>query len=327
MIIAWTRLFHAYFYHKIGDKYYYKQEKSNRYKIADGERKAWDLKTCINKYGKLEEPVKANLLFFMKLRNKIEHRNINKEDIGFDIFGECQSLLYNYEKILVKLFGERYAINENLAFSLQFSTMRTEEQKNANKKLLARGVVEINKFIKKFRSGLSKDTFNSQDFSVKLIQIPKIINDPRKKVPAIEFVNWSHLSDEDKDNYERIVALIKNRTVKVEVKNPGKLRAGKVLEYVLKNSNIKEFTHYDHQCVYYIFSIRPTSKDNKDAFDTNTKYCHYDEPHGDYLYKKEWPALLTKLINEKKIKRNFWKQKYKKMQKVNIKDYEQYEIS
>ena len=36
MIIAWTRLFHAYFNNTIGDKFYYK--KGSRYKIVDGER-------------------------------------------------------------------------------------------------------------------------------------------------------------------------------------------------------------------------------------------------------------------------------------------------
>jgi hypothetical protein len=322
MIIAWTRLFLAYFYYTIGNKYYYKQKKRNRYVIVDGERKAWDLKTCIDKYGKLDNPTKENLLFFIKLRNKIEHRNVSQEDIKFDIFGECQSLLYNYERLLVELFGEQYTLNENLAFSLQFSTFRTEEQKNANKKLLTREVVEINRFIEKFRSGLSPDVFNSQNFSVKLIQIPKIINDPRKKVPAIEFVNWSHLSEEDKGNYEKLTALIKNKTVKVEVINPGKLRAGVVVNKVLENCNLNNFTHYDHKCLYFIFSIRPIKKENKEPSDTNTKYCHYDEAHNDYLYKKEWIELLVKLINEKRIKRRTWKQKFEAMQKLDVKDYE-----
>ncbi len=77
MIIAWTRLFHAYFNANIRDKYYYKEKKSNRYEKVDGERKAWDLATCIVKYGNLSEPVKKNLEFFIKLRNKIEHRHSN----------------------------------------------------------------------------------------------------------------------------------------------------------------------------------------------------------------------------------------------------------
>ena len=216
MVIAWTRLFHAYFYHAKGNIFYYKQKNSTRYEKVDGERKAWELKTCINKYGSLIEPIKANLIFFIKLRNKIEHRDFSKEDIGLEIFGECQSLLYTYEKTLVGFFGEEYFLNESLAFSLQFSRTRTTEQNIASKKMLSRDIKEIKNFIEKYRSELSEDVFNSQEYSVKLIQIPKILNNPRKNVPAIEFVNWTNLSEKDKENYEKVTALIKNKTVKIE---------------------------------------------------------------------------------------------------------------
>ncbi|MCD2436503.1 DUF3644 domain-containing protein [Acidaminococcus sp. NSJ-142] len=43
MIIAWTKLFHAYFQATMGEKYFYK-ERNGRYKIIDGEKRAWELK-------------------------------------------------------------------------------------------------------------------------------------------------------------------------------------------------------------------------------------------------------------------------------------------
>ena len=101
MIIAWTRLFHAYFNHRFGPKYFYKKKGSNRYEVIDGEKKAWELKTCISKYGKLSEAVKANLKLFIKLRNKIEHRHIEKTELDVLLFGECQALLYNYDTLLI----------------------------------------------------------------------------------------------------------------------------------------------------------------------------------------------------------------------------------
>ena len=94
MIISWTRLFHAHFNHTIGNKYYYKK-KSGRYEIIDGEKKTWELSTCIRKYGNLSEPVRKNLEFFIKLRNKVEHRHIDTREVDAIIFGECQALLYN----------------------------------------------------------------------------------------------------------------------------------------------------------------------------------------------------------------------------------------
>ena len=320
MIIAWTRLFHAYFYHTKGDVFYYKKENSNRYKRIDGEKKTWGLKDCMVEYKRLgerlDESVVANLIFFIKLRNKIEHRHISKEDIGLEIFGECQSLLYNYEKILVRFFGEKYSLNENLAFSLQFSVMRTMEQDMASKKMLSRDIKEIRKFIEKYRSELTEGVFNSQEYSIKLIQIPKILNNPKKNAPAIEFVNWSNLSEEDKRNYEKIITLIKNKIVKTEVINPGKLKAGLVVDKIKEKTFIKNFNHYDHKCIYYLFSIRPISEEKLDVFETNTKYCHYDELHKDYVYQKAWAEFLIKIINENKITRKKWVDNFKKKEKI-----------
>ena len=81
MIMAWTKLLHAYFQDKIGERYFFKK-KNGRYETIDGERKAWDLSKSIKEYGELTEPVKSNLDFFIKLRNKIEHRIVDKEQIG-----------------------------------------------------------------------------------------------------------------------------------------------------------------------------------------------------------------------------------------------------
>ncbi len=86
MIVAWTRLLHAYFNKSIGDKYFYKKKGSNRYDVVDGERKAWELKTCISKYGKFNDSEIANLELFIKLRNKIEHRHIEKREMDVLLF-------------------------------------------------------------------------------------------------------------------------------------------------------------------------------------------------------------------------------------------------
>ena len=322
MIIAWTKLFHAYFHHTIGNLFYYKKKNSNRYELIDGERKAWELKTCITKYKQLEEPIRANLEFFIKLRNKIEHRHISKDDVGSDIFGECQSLLYNFENVLIKLFGEEYSINESLAFSLQFSRMRTSEQELSSKKLLSRDIQEIREFIDKYRGSLKDDIFNSQDYSIKLIQVPKITNNSKKNVPAIEFVNWSELSDEDRKNYSKFNALIKDRVVKTEVINPGKLKAGEILNRIIQKTEIKDFNHHDNKCLYYIFSVRPILEENIDSFKTNTKYCHYDEVHDDYVYQESWAEFILKNIKNRRITKSGWKEKFKKREKINIKDYE-----
>ncbi|MCK4796031.1 MAG: DUF3644 domain-containing protein [Spirochaetes bacterium] len=321
MIIAWTRLFHAHFNHIIGDKYYYK-EKNNRYKKIDGEKKAWELKTCIKEYGKLNENVKENLEFFIKIRNKIEHRHIDKCEIGVMIFGECQALLYNYETILIDIFGEEYAINESLAFSLQFSRIRLSQQERSSKKILSKEVKELKDYITGYRNKLDDNIFNSQEFSIKLIQIPKISNTNKNDI-AIEFVNWNSLSGEDKESYEKVTVIVKDKVLKKDVINPGKLKPSNLIDRVNETSPIK-INHYDHKCLYFIFSIRPTNYDkmDMDPFDTNTDYCHYDEVHNDYLFQEKWVEFILGLITTTKLVKEKWRELFKNNKKLEISDYE-----
>jgi hypothetical protein len=316
MIIAWTKVFHAYFHNTMGDKYFYRVKGKQRFVVTDGERKAWELKTCITKKNDLPIPVKANLEFFIKLRNKIEHHYIDKDEVGVVIFGECQSLLNNFEEFVIDCFGSEYALNESLAFSLQFSRMRTDNQRSASKKLLANEVTELKYFIDKYRLSLSDETFNSQDFSVKLISIPKISNTNRSDL-AVEFVNWSSLSTEDQGNYNRLQAIIKDKTVVKEGINPGKIKAGIVVNSV--KEVLPDFSHYDHKCLYTIFGIRPNGLEKEsDPFNTNTSYCHYDEAHDDYLYQESWAEFIISGIRDNKLSKEIWKEHLDNKNEIEI---------
>ncbi|MGM0601516.1 MAG: DUF3644 domain-containing protein [Candidatus Rifleibacteriota bacterium] len=299
MIIAWTRLFHAHFNATIGDKYYYKKKNSNRYIIKDGERRAWELKTCIRKYGKLSEAERKNLEFFITLRNKIEHRHIDKKQVDVLIFGECQSLLFNYESLLIKLFGDAYALNESLVYSLQFSHLRKPEQKFASKVALSKDLQDIVSYVETFRNSLSDEIFNSQEYSVKLIQVPKISNTERSDL-AVEFVKWDELSDADKEAYEKIAAIVKDRKVRVEAANVGKLKPSGVVESIIKKLPASNFNMHTHTYLAKLFAIRPYEED-EDPFDTDTRFCHYDEVHRDYVYTEEWVEFIVDLFQSGRI--------------------------
>lgn len=295
MIIAWTRLFHAYFNKTIGNTYYYK-DKNGHYKLIDKktkERKAWELRTCIQKYGSLSEPVKANLDFFIGLRNKIEHRNVTERQVDTKIFGECQSLLCNYENLLIQIFGEEYALNESLVFSLQFSYMRPKEQRQANKNVLSSEMKEIRSYIENYRSTIRDEIFNSQEYSIKLIQIPKVSNTNRNDL-AIEFVRLDELDSADKERYQQIITLIKGIEVPTEGKNVGRFLPKQVVEKVGERIR-RNFVYHDHQALYTIFSVRPPGKDPKPDR-TNTKYCHYDFANKKYVYQESWVDFIVKLF-------------------------------
>ena len=292
MIIAWTRLFHAYFNKRYGNRYYYKDNRG-RYKLINGERRAWELTTCIKRfenYKKLSEPVKANLRFFVGLRNKIEHRNVAEREVDTSIFGECQSLLYNYESVLIDVFGSQYAINTSLAFSLQFSYMRTKEQQQAGKRVMSAELQEIRDYIEIYRSNLSAEVFNSQEYSIKLIQIPRISNTNRNDL-ALDFVMADEL---DPERYSQITGIVKNKLVFVEAKNAGKILPGKVVEKVNETTR-REISLRDHMYLYSLFSVRPPWEDSSLA-NTNTRYCHYDEANNKFLFQESWVEFIVGLF-------------------------------
>lgn len=208
MCIAWTALFHAiYFKRKL--KPFYREESNRRhFKLIDGDRKAWELTTCVEQYwGANNSPERANLEFFVGLRNKIEHRSMPALDIT--IFGECQALLFNFEDLVMKEFGGKYALNESLSLALQFSCTRNEQRALAVKKLHRSLAKNITLYVDAFRSSLSLDTLSNPRFSYKCFLIPKPANHEHSADFAVEFVKFDPSKPEEMERYSRIVSLIK----------------------------------------------------------------------------------------------------------------------
>jgi hypothetical protein len=319
MIIAWTRLLHAHFNVNIGDKYYYKEKKKNRYKKIDGERKAWELTKCLEEYGRLNKAVKKNLEFFIKLRNKIEHRHIDKKDVDVIIFGECQALLYNFENTLINLFGKEFALNESLVYSLQFSHLRTTGQQSASKVALSKDMKNIVDYVDKYRSTLRDDVFESQEYSIKLLQIPKISNTNRSDL-AIEFVRWEELNEADKDKIQKATALIKDKKVKVEAVNVGKLKPGDVVARIKDAIPGTNFSIHTHTCLHKLFRIRPPSNTDN-LSNTNSDYCQYDEAHNDYVYNESWAKLITNILLSNRLSVKGIHSANRNKEKLNIHEY------
>ena len=320
MIIAWTKLFHAYFQVKIGERYFYK-EKNGRYKKIDGEKKAWELKECLKNFQKISDEYKlsdaviANLKFFIGIRNRIEHRYWDSSTLDILLFGECQSLLYNYENTAVALFGKEYPLNTCLAYALQFPHLRVAKQLASQRELLSKDMQDIKKYIDKYKTDLPQEIFDSQEYSVKLLQIPKVSNTNRSDL-AVKFVNWSSISDDDKKNYNKITTIIKDKIVKQSVSNANMLKPGDVIRAVKEKTKI-ELTQSNHTDLWKSFGVRPNSK-AESKFDT-LEYCIYDEPHNDYLYTSEWVDFVVGLVQ----KHNFNKENIhsKCKQKLKIEDF------
>ncbi|MFA4815202.1 MAG: DUF3644 domain-containing protein [Candidatus Gracilibacteria bacterium] len=123
-VIAWTYLLHAYYRDKkIDYKYYIIPNKRKKYKRnSDGTIKYWELMECITvDECPLDKHTINNLKFLIGLRNQIEH----KKAVGLDSYlsGRYQACALNYNYYLKKLHGERYALDNYLALSIQFAEL------------------------------------------------------------------------------------------------------------------------------------------------------------------------------------------------------------
>jgi hypothetical protein len=211
MCIAWTALFHAIFFKRRFQLFYRKESNRRHFKLVDGDRKAWELSTCAEKYwGSDNPPERRNIEFFVGLRNKIEHRSMPALDMS--IFGECQALLFNFEDLIVSEFGNRYALNESLSLALQFSCTRSESQDRAMRKLHRSLTKNIAAYVNTFRSGLGTDTLSDPRFSYKVFLIPQPANHKGSADLAVEFVKFDSSKPDEMERYEHIVSLIKPST-------------------------------------------------------------------------------------------------------------------
>jgi len=297
MSIGWLALFHAIF-ERNGVGYFHR--KNGRYIMTDGEKKAWEIEKCVKEYYKDQNiPERINLEFFIKLRNKIEHRFLPHLDS--DIFGECQAMLMNFENLIIKEFGDQHAINENLVFSLQFSSILQEKQQRALKTRESKEYKNVRRFLENYRSSLSDTIKNSLSYSFKVFLIPKIGSHEKSSDVAIEFVKYDPTKPEEMEKYQKFLIGIKEKQIPMQG-----LRVGKVCEKVssaLKSKMPQNWrfnpSHQHVKCWKY-YKVRP-SKGSLFPEKTDRQYCFYNSNYNSYEYTEEWVKFLINELSKEDI--------------------------
>lgn len=300
MIIAWTALFHA-IYEAEGTDYFYKNKDGSN-KLVDGDKKAWELDECLSKCGNMiSDAVKENLRLFISLRNKIEHRYVPAFD--FDVFGECQAMLLNFENLITEKFGSYYALNNSLSFPLQVSSVRGNVQTKALKKIQSEHYKELKEYIETYRSSLENSVFSDSQYSFRVFLIPQLGNHRSSSDCAVEFVQYDPKHPEEFEAIKKDIALIKEK--RIPVANQGKLKPQMVCD-ILSQKMDKKISVSLHTKAWKYYKVR---KSGTQANGCNTKYCQYDEAHRDYVYTQDWidflfsklsdPNELFKVMNQK----------------------------
>lgn len=296
MNIAWTALMHAIF-SKLGIPFFYKSDDGKKFIEIDGDKKAWELSTCLAKFfGGTDTAIVKNIEFFIGLRNKIEHRSMPELDEL--VFGECQALLFNFEDVLSQVFGREKSLVNSLSLAIQFSHLRDEAQIRSMRTLRESMQADIVEYVDRFRSTLTQDVLTHQNFAYRVFLIPKTANRESSSDVSVEFIHVDPSAPEDQQRRDAVAALIKPQLV--QVANQGRLKAKQVcvlVEADLRKSlrgNVQFSASMHHVRAWKYYKIRPPKGDG-DPRKTNPLYCHYDDAHTDYVYTDKW---VTYLISE-----------------------------
>lgn len=187
MIISWTYLLHAYYRTKKIEYRYFTQKGQRREfdKTKNGAYKHWELEKCLNDAASpIDKDSANNLRFLIGLRHEIEHQMTTKID---DILSaRFQACCLNYNEYIKKFFGDDLGIEHHLSFSLQFSTISTEQKEllEQHKELPS----NIQGYIQNFDQALSDDEFANQKYAYRILFVPKTANHKGQADRVIEFV-------------------------------------------------------------------------------------------------------------------------------------------
>lgn len=188
MIIAWTYLLHAY-YRRKGIEYRYYDENGKKkkfHKTKHGAFKYWELERCLrDKACPLDKEVTTNLRFLIGLRHEIEHQMTRSLD--HYLSGRYQACAVNYNESLKKLFGNKFALDSFLSFSIQFVEISDEQLLGPSPQ--ASIPERLRAYVVEFDNALDHDEYNSPKFSYRLLFKKKLVNRPGQADRVVEFID------------------------------------------------------------------------------------------------------------------------------------------
>jgi hypothetical protein len=295
MQIAWTYLLHAKLERDKTD-YWYRDAKTNRRIRIDGDFKTFELARCIKQaYPNQEHPVRRNVEFFIGFRNKIEHRY--ETLLESVVAGKCQSLIMNYERLLVEIFGAKEGLAERLRFPVFLSSL-SDEAVEALKETHKRLPKRLTKYVDEYDAMLADDVRSDYRYDFRVLLIPQ--TGPRTDTDvAMRFVRLEDLPEEQRGQLEEVRTIVRER--QVPVSNIDRHRPGAVCAKVSETLGVRFTPSSDHVRAWKYYGVRPESGAANQTR-TDGRFCVWDEAHGDYVYTNAWiRKLATELADREKF--------------------------
>jgi len=286
MHIAWTHMLHARF-ERDGADYWHRNEQTGRRVRIDGEFKTWELARCIRQvFPNQDHPVRRNVEFFIGFRNKIEHRY--EQLLESVVAGKSQSLIMNYEQTLVDSFGEREGLADRLRFPVFLSSL-SEAAVTTLKETHKRLPKRVTSYVEEYDEMLTDEVRSDYRYDFRIYLIPQ--TGPKTEADvAMRFVRLEDLPEEQRNQLEHVRTVVRDR--QVPVSNVDRHRPGYVCAKVREALGVRFTPSSDHVRAWRHYRVRPPNG-AADPRRTDSRYCVWDEAHGDYVYSDAWIRLLT----------------------------------
>ena len=209
MNIAWTYLLHAY-YRDQGIEYRYFENGPRRRRFVrtkSGAFKYWELERCLSEEEcPLDDPTKLNLRFLIGLRHEIEHH----QSAGVDqrLSGRYLACCLNYERYRCELFGLKFSLDDEVAFTLQFRDLTIASQEDNIDPLPS----SVAKYLQEFDANLTDEEMQSPHFRRRFLFVPIITSKRAQADEVIEFVKFdSDLANAINEKYQQVLLRAPNR--------------------------------------------------------------------------------------------------------------------
>ena len=295
MHLAWLYLLHAQFTRDDVDYRYWQRDTPSRLERVDGEPKRWELaKSVRERWTDVRDPVRANIEFFIRLRNRVEHRYAKEQQaLAAAVTGQAQALLLNYEKELTDQFGMTSSLATRLRFPVFVGSFTTEGEK-ALLQLRKRLPAPLRKFLAEYHANLDSAVSDDPRYEFRL----RVLQELAPKDPdalAIQYTRYDDLNEEERTAVERL-GRKGNVIVRERVRNVAgadELSPMQVVKAVQARIPYR-FTTDDFQRAWKTLKVRPATKSSQPAR-TDEKYSTYYKRTRDYGYK---PAYVEKLVRE-----------------------------
>ncbi|HCB03179.1 MAG TPA: DUF3644 domain-containing protein [Nocardioides bacterium] len=292
MHLAWQNLLHADRARR--DEPILFREKNRRYvRNPDGTRKTWDLTECLKHEFSDADPVRQNIVFFIGLRNKIEHRF---QDAFMATTGpHAHAYVINFESELIRRFGKPYSLADELRFPV-FVQSLTPEGVEAQRKLRKNLPASARNYVTKFEAELDPAVLASPQF-VYRVQLTPVKGPKSEADMAVTFVSARDLSDEE-------VAALKKDGKAGTVFVTEKQREVGLLDKMLPKAAAKavedqipfEFRTNHFARTWKTLGVRPSGS-SKTPDKTQAHYCIYVQAMSQYVYTPAYVQKLVELIS------------------------------